>query len=121
MTWLDDQRVAIGGLSEDDAYMIDGARIFDVSAQGEPDPGDRADWAWPREIAAFAGPAGTFFSEDGCLFSSDQSGLSRWDVNDGSRTAYLHGFAPTHHHRKARELVQIADGSLIRAKMPSAL
>ena len=117
MTWLNDQRVAIGGLSEDDAYMVDGARIFDVSVLGEPSPSNRTDWAWPREVATFAGPAGAFFCDYGWLFSSDQTGLSRWDVNDGSQTAHLDEIAPTHHHRIARELVQIAEGSLIRAKI----
>lgn len=118
MAWLDDQRVAIGGLGEDDAFMIDGARIFDVSARGEPGPGNRADWAWPREITAFAGPAGALFSDAGILLSSSLDGLSRWDVNDGSRTGHLEGFSPTHYHSKARELVLISDGSLIRGKLP---
>ena len=28
ITWLDDKRVAVGGLCEDEAYMIDGASHF---------------------------------------------------------------------------------------------
>lgn len=114
LTWLDDQRIAIGGIGEDDVYMVEGARIFDISLPGGPNPGCRADWPWPCELIAFAGPAGTFFSEGHALFSSDQSGLSRWDVKDGSRTGYLQGFKPTYHHRGARELVQVVDGVLVR-------
>jgi hypothetical protein len=103
MAWLDDKRIAIGGLGEDDEEMIDGARIFDISLPGRP-----------REITAFAGPAGLFFSEGQCLFTSDQSGLSRWDVNDGFRTGYLPGFKPTNNHRGAREFVQLVDNVLVR-------
>ena len=117
MTWLDDQRVAIGGLSEDDAYMVDGVRIFDITVPGEPDPGCRADRSGPRELNAFAGPTGTFFSDGHLLFSSDPHGLSRWDLSHGSRTGFLSGFSPTHHHRMAGELVQIVDGTLIQLKL----
>ena len=115
--WLDDKSVAIGGLGDGDKDMIDGARIFDVSLPGGPEPGCRADWPWPRELTAFAGPAGSFFSEGEWLFSSDQSGLSRWGPNDGFRTGHLPGFHPTHHHMGARELVQIVDDALVRGSI----
>jgi hypothetical protein len=117
MTWLDDRRIAIGGLSDDDKDMIEGARIFDTGLPGGPGPGCRADWPWPCELTAFPGPAGVFFSEGTCLFSSDQTGLFRWDIKDGSRTGNLEGFQPTHHHKGARELVQIVDGTLVRCRI----
>jgi hypothetical protein len=114
LTWLDDHRIAVGGIGDDDKDMIDGARIFDVSSSGSGGVRWRADWPWPLEQIAFAGPAGSFFSEGRALFSSDQSGLSRWDVKDGSRTGYLQGFKPTYHHRGAHELVQVVDDALVR-------
>ncbi len=113
LTWLDDQRIAVGGLGEDDNEMVEGARIFDVSLSGSAGQW-RDDWRWPRELTAFAGPAGSFFSDGRWLFSSDHDGLSRWDIDDGSRTGYLQGFKPIYHHRGARELVQIVDDVLLR-------
>ncbi|MFL5243147.1 MAG: hypothetical protein ACJ8FY_13655 [Gemmataceae bacterium] len=114
VTWLDDQRMAIGGIGDDDDDMVDGARIFDVSSPGRGIVRWCHDWPYPRELTAFAGPAGSFFSEGHALFSSDAEGLSRWDVNDGSRTGYLQGFKPMYHHRGARELVQLVDGAFVR-------
>jgi hypothetical protein len=119
MTWLDDQRIAIGGLSEDDAYMVDGARIFDMSLPGVPPSGWSTASSWPRELTAFGGPTGSFFSEGRCLFSSDQNGLSRWDIDDGSRTGHLQGFHPTHHHKGARELVQMDNNALVLWRIPA--
>ena len=114
LTWVDDNRIAIGGLGDDDKDMIDGVSIFEVSLSGNGGVRWRSDRPWPRELTAFAGPAGSFFSDGQWLFSSDQSGLSRWDLNDGVRTGYLQGFAPTHHHSGARELMQIVDDTLVR-------
>jgi len=120
-TWLDDNRIAIGGLGEDEEDLIDGARIFDISLSGSAGPRYRADWPWPRELTAFAGPAGSFFSEGQFLFSSDQTGLSRWDLKSGARTGYLQGFKPTHHHRGAHELAQVVDDALVRWRISSPL
>jgi hypothetical protein len=114
LTWLDDARIAIGGLGDDHADVIDGVRILDVSEPGERDQRFGSSLPGARELAAFAGPAGSFFSDGRCLFSSDRSGLARWDLHDGSRTGFLQGFQPTHHHRGARELVQVVDGALVR-------
>lgn len=114
LIWLDDNRIAVGGLGDDDKDMIDGVRIFDISLSGRGGVRWRADWPWPHELTAFPGPAGLFFSDGERLFSSDQSGLSRWGINDGFRTGYLQGFNPTHHHRGARELVQVVDDALVR-------
>ena len=97
MAWLDDSRIAIAGIGDDDEDMIEGARVFDATA---------------REITSFAGPAGLFFSDGVSLFSSDESGLSRWDVMDGVRTGQLKDFQPTHHHRGANELAQLKEGVL---------
>lgn len=113
MTWLDDNRIAIGGLGDDDNEMIDGARVFDLSLPGGEGQ-SYADSRLAHEVTAFAGPAGTFFSDGESLFSSDEDGLSRWDVNDGSRTGFRHGFKPVHHHQGSHELVEIVDNTLVR-------
>ena len=105
----DVRRETRAGLGNDDADMIDGARIFDVTASGRVSPGWRSDWEWAREISAFAGPAGRFFSAGTSLFSSNPEGLSRWSVEDGARTGHFQDFEPTHHHRGARELVSERD------------
>ena len=114
MTWLDDSRVVIAGIGEDDRDIFEGARIFDVTVRGKPGPQGRSDWPWAHEITSFAGPAGIFFSDGVSLFSSDASGMSRWDPIDGVRTGQLKDFQPTHHHRGAGELVQLQEGLLRR-------
>jgi hypothetical protein len=112
MTWLDDSRVAVGGIGDDDDAMVDGARIFDITLPKGPGQEER----FARELTAFPGPAGSFFGAAPWLFSADETGLSRWDINDGARTGQLPGFLPTHDHRTAGELVQLTGHSLVRWK-----
>ena len=69
MVWIDDARIAVGGLGGDEESMIDGARIFDMHLSGDPDRWSNTERV--REIATFPGPARTFFSEGRRLFSSD--------------------------------------------------
>src|SRR4051812_1024665 len=69
--WIDDTRVAVGGIGDDDTAMVDGARLFDVTSTGTPGGPWRSDWHVAREIIAFPGPAGSFFSDGTALFSSD--------------------------------------------------
>jgi hypothetical protein len=114
---LDDARVAIGGIGDDDKDMVDGARIFDLSLSGHGGLGWRTDLPWPRKLTAFAGPAGAFLSGGQWLFSSDHDGLSRWDFNAGVRTGHIRGFTPTHHHRGAHEFAQLVDNTLVRSAM----
>jgi len=117
VTWIDEHRVAIGGIGNDDMHMIDGARIFDVTLQGKADPQWRTDWTWPLEITAFAGPSGLFFSDGTWLYSSDRTGLSRWDLRDGARTGHLKDFHPTRYHPRAGEFVQFGGRTLLRYKL----
>lgn len=116
LTWLDDQRIAIGGIGDHDTEIVDGARIFDVTLFGDPGAGWSSNWRWCRELTAFTGPAGAFFSDGRSLFSSADEGFSRWDVEGGARTGFLPGFKPQFHHRGAGELVQLVDSTLIRWK-----
>lgn len=112
--WIDENRLAIGGIGDDDEEMIDGARIFDVSLPGKASPGWREDSRWPLEIAAFQGPTGMFFSDGISLFSSGGDGLSRWDIGRGVKTGHLTEFNPTRYHRGTQELVQLVDDTLLR-------
>lgn len=112
--WLDDARLVVAGIGDDDAYMVDGARVFDVTVSGAPSTIGRSDRGWALELNTFAGPAGKFFTDGASLFSSDKDGLSRWNVEDGVRTGHLPDFEPTHHHRGARELVQLYGNVLTR-------
>ena len=118
IVWLDDETLAIAGIGDDDAEMIDGARIFDITSTGSLGRKWRSDWPWRREITKFAGPAGKFFASKNRLYSSVEAGLSMWDVEAGARTGHIPNFHPTHHHRGARELVQLRDGILIRWSIP---
>jgi hypothetical protein len=86
VSWLDDRRVAVAGIGDDDIQMVDGARIFDVTSLGSPNGRQRGHLRWAREVTAFPGPAGAFFSDETRLFSSDETGLSRWDPEEGVRT-----------------------------------
>jgi hypothetical protein len=112
VVWINESIVAIGGLGDDDIDIVSGARIFNIAL--ESNVGDRYRGNRAREVNEFAGPAGFFFSDGVSLFSSDENGLSRWDITDGSRTGQVPSFRPTHHHRGAREFVQLDNLTLRR-------
>jgi hypothetical protein len=114
-TWIDDQRLAISRLGEEDENMSAGARVFDASSVGPPHPNWRGQWA--RELIAFPGPSGTFLSDGTWLFSSDPGGLSRWDPGTGELTGQIPGFEAKWYHRGARELAQIAEQTLVRVSV----
>jgi hypothetical protein len=119
INWIDERFIAIGGIGADDELMIEGARIFDLAlstdAHHSPAP-DTSPWR-AHEHKAFPGPAGVFFSDGMWLFSSDGTGLSRWDLTDGARTGQILNFRPTHHHRGANELIQLIDDAIVRWKI----
>src|SRR5580700_1383641 len=92
VAWLDEETVVIGGLGDDDTEIIDGARIFDITSTGTGGPRWRSDWPWAREVTAFAGPAGRFFSDGKWLYTSAKDGMSRWDPKTGARTGHIEGF-----------------------------
>jgi len=82
--------------------MLAGARIFDTT---QPHVGERR-WRWLDEQSSFAGPGGRFFSDGRHLYSTEDGGLSIWDLDAGARTGRIDDFAPTHHHRRAKVLAQ---------------
>jgi len=114
VAWLNEETVAIGGIGDHDNEIVDGARIFDVTSTGPASPEWRSDWKWAREITAFAGPAGRFFSDGKWLYSASESGMSRWDPKAGIRTGHIDQFNPTHHHLGAGELAQLSGGVIVR-------
>lgn len=112
MVWLDDRRLAVSGIGEDESDMIEGARIFDVTRLA----GNAGPWVaeTEAEVMSFAGPSGVFLSDGTSLFASDEGGLSRWDPTDGFQTGELAGFSPTRRHGGSGEFVQLVDGRLLR-------
>ncbi|MFI5707910.1 hypothetical protein [Kribbella sp. NPDC051620] len=116
MVWIDSVRVAVQGIGDDDVTIRPGARIFDTSRRTQ-----LTDWKMPTalELAALEGPTGQFFSDGARLFSSAGTGLSTWDLEEGSLVEELPGFSPTHHHRGAGQFLQLADG-LVRLYSDSA-
>ena len=114
VAWLNEETLAIGGIGEDDDKIVDGARIFDITSTGPASPEYLSDWKWAREITAFAGPAGRFFSDGKWLYSASKSGMSKWDPKTGRRTGHINDFNPTHHHLGAGELAQLSEGALVR-------
>ena len=103
MAFIDNNRVAISGLGDDDEEMQPGARVFDVQA-GE-------------EIHAFAGPSGLFFSDGEHLLSSEPDGLHFWDVHQGVCIQRLEDFRPQFQIPSA--LVQIEDDLLSYWPLPA--
>jgi len=117
VTWIDERFIAFGGIGEDDILMIDGVRIFELTQSIDaPHFPNKGPWR-AHEHKAFPGPAGVFFSDGMRLFSSDGTGLSRWDLADGARTGQIPSFRPTRRHRGANELIQLIDGAIVRWKI----
>ena len=111
--WIDETSVAVGGIGDDDTAMVDGVRLFDITATGSPGGPWRADWRVASQSLRLRAQPVFFLSDGVRLFSSDSSGLSRWDLETGARPGDP-TFQPTRHHRGAGELAQIADGALVR-------
>jgi hypothetical protein len=106
MCWLDERYVAVSGIGDDDAALVDGARVFDATAHAAA--GDAGDRRQPTpEVRTFAGPSGAFFGDGPRLYSAGEDGLSRWDVATGARTARIDGFRPSRQSRTRGELVEV--------------
>lgn len=119
IAWLDERRVAIAGIGDDDEAMLEGARIFDMAVPVGASTEWHGDISWRRELRAFAGPKGQFFSDGHWLYSSEDGGLLRWNFEDGFHTGTVSGFHPTHHHRGARELVELRGSEMLRWRTES--
>ena len=97
MCWLDDYRVAIEGIGDDDELLIRGATVFDARGGAT--------------VARFAGPSGEFWSAGTRLFSLEDDGLHLWDVEHGARMGIVRDFRPNFHIENA--LVQISGNTMI--------
>lgn len=106
--WLDERTLAVGGIGDDDFWIIPGARIFDVSRAG-PSGWDRLADA---EVRAFAGPGKPFFAAHGLLYAVGDDGLEVWDPEAGTRLGRVPGFRPTLHHRGGGQLAEFGESWL---------
>ena len=97
VTWLDDRTVAVWGFGEDDEWMLDAVRIFDVQT------GEQSKW--------FAGPAGNL-AFDRYLFCFGESlGTSIWDVETGERLLKDETTRPIAYHRGDSSFLSISNGA----------
>lgn len=100
MCFIGDAFIAVGGIGDDDEAMLAGVRIFSVASGAQ--------------VTAFAGPAGTFFSDGRRLYSAHEGATHVWDPISGHRTATIPGFTPTCLQRSTGELAAVTDGVLLR-------
>ncbi|WP_367132668.1 MULTISPECIES: hypothetical protein [Streptomyces] len=114
VAWLDDDRIVVGGLGDDEEELVPGARVFDLSRRGSGATEDAEFVAEVAEVATFGGPDGRFFAADGLLFSTPESGLEIWDPTKGARLAVIAGFRPTHHDLARGELIELSATGLRR-------
>ena len=94
--WIDDQTVAVWGIGDDDEWMLDAARIFDVRS------GDEIRW--------FPGPAGNLVF-DRYLFSFGESlGTAVWDVRTGERLLKDEETRPIAYHPTGHSFLSAVEG-----------
>jgi hypothetical protein len=105
MCWIDERRVAIGGVGDDDLDIVPAARILGLGDPGTPGV---------TELGIVPGPSGELFGDGERLFSAGPDGLSIWDVEAGARTGQVPGFVPARQHRWARELIELGPGPMRR-------
>ncbi|MFF1367952.1 hypothetical protein [Streptomyces virginiae] len=113
LVWLDEDRLVLSGLGDDEQELRPGARVFDLGRRGPDGPGNTEE---PPEIATFGGPEGRFFAADGLLYSSSESGLEIWNPTTGTRLGALAGFRPTHHDLTRGELLELSAAGLRRLR-----
>ncbi|MEU5095056.1 hypothetical protein [Streptomyces sp. NPDC020996] len=107
LAWLGENRLAIGGLGDDEQTLVNGATVYEFTGAGD---------ARCVEAGAFPGPYGRFFAADGLLFSTGESGLDVWDPAEGARTGSVPGFRPTRQDPRTGELLQLdAHAGVVRS------
>ena len=119
MVWLDEHRIALGGLAVGYEPPMPGARVLDLRGRS-----NGRSMMYQADAATFVGPVdgrGGFFSAHGLLYASDRAGLAIWDPADGARLGGIEGFRPTHHHPFAGELVEVVDGRIVRWRIADPL
>jgi hypothetical protein len=119
--WLDNDRVVVEGIGDDDELMVDGVNIYDIdrAAAGivERPPGmlrPEIGTLLPSAeiVQASAGPAGALFASGDQLFSATDAGLSIWSVEAEARIGFIPGFNPRYQDRVNGELVALDSPSI---------
>ncbi|MER7913613.1 hypothetical protein [Streptomyces sp. NPDC096068] len=106
VVWLDDHRLAVGGIGDDEELLVNGATVYAFTGGSGTRP----------EATVFAGPHGRFHAAGGLLFSDGEDGMDVWDPVDGARLGTVPGFRPTHQDHAAGELLQLdAEAGVVRA------
>ncbi len=100
MCFVGDTTLAVSGIGDDDEAMLAGVRMSSVASGAH--------------LTAFAGPAGTFFSDGLRLYSVQDEATHVWDPVTGHRTATISDFTPTCLHQGTGELAGIASRALLR-------
>jgi hypothetical protein len=119
--WLDNGRVVVEGIGNDDELMVDGVIIYDIdrAAAGivERPPGmlrPEIGTLLPSGeiVQAIAGPAGVLFASGHQLFSANDAGLSIWSVETEARFGFIPGFNPRYQDRVNGDLVALDSHSI---------
>ncbi|HEV2377768.1 MAG TPA: hypothetical protein VGS19_37100 [Streptosporangiaceae bacterium] len=114
-TWVGSDHVAVYDTGDGDTQAC--TRVFDV---GKAAPSNSGSTLRAAEVAVLHGPRGRFFSDGTALLSSSDDGLSRWNPITGECTATLPGFTPAYYHPATKELIEVSDSGLRRARLTGA-
>jgi hypothetical protein len=100
--WLDNNRLAIEGIGHDDELMVPGCVVYEISDDG------------PVQLAMIPGPKKRYFGVRGELVSSDDDGMSVWDVDseDHARTMFVPGFTPQYCDAERGLLVELINNQI---------
>lgn len=105
--WIDQHTVAVWGYGADDEWLLPAVRFFDVPSGAE--------------VAWFPGPAKQLTYDEYLFSSSEDDGLSVWDVATGERLFSDPTLTPTHYHRGSRQfLTVLPDGTLLLSRWHTA-
>jgi hypothetical protein len=119
--WLDNDRVVVEGIGEDDERMVDGVLVYDIRDGVSPPTATPPGMLRPEigaqlrsagVVQAVAGPARAMSGSGDRLFSATDAGLSIWSVETETRIGFLPGFNPRYHDRLNGELVALDSNSI---------
>jgi hypothetical protein len=114
MTWVDDDRLAVWGLGDDEENLEPGVRIFDVTTGEEtfgfPGPSVAPHKVWPPTV----GKRGWLAFERWLYAVSPQDGTSVWDIQAGECRHREEDFAPVAYHPGVKSFLSWRDdGAMI--------
>lgn len=116
MCWVNGSTLAVWGLGDDDAWMVDAVLLIDTTTGKTlswfAGPQVRRPGAWPPRTLAKS----LFYDE--YLYSvSAEAGISVWDIESGERLLSDEKFAPSSYHPNSREFVAILSSGLRFSKL----